>query len=106
MKPFAVVRVKGKQYMVEKDDTIVVDHIAGEVGSEITLDEVLLFAKSTEDVEVGTPLIKKAAVKAKIIEQGKGEKIRVSRFRAKTHYRKTRGFRSILTSLQIMSLTA
>lgn len=96
----AVVRIAGKQYIVAKDSVIDVDHIAGNEGDSLTLNEVLL-TENDGKVVFGTPVLDKSSVKATILKQYRGEKISVRRYKSKVRYRKANGFRHSLTQLRI-----
>jgi len=97
---FAIAQIAGKQYVVAPGDTIIVDHIDGNVGDVITLDSILLYNDGTK-ITVGTPIIPKMKVIAKIASQEKGEKLHVRRYKQKVRYRKTTGFRAHETTLVI-----
>jgi len=102
MSKVAVVKTGGKQYIAKEKDVLVVDRLALEAGVECDLDVVAVF--DTEgDVEVGMPLLDKK-IKAKIVEHVAGDKLRISRFKAKVRYRKVRGFRPKYTKIQILSI--
>lgn len=100
---FAVIRTGGKQYVVKQGDSIVVDYLKGEVESPVELEMLAIGDTETEDVTLGTPVLKDVA-KATILMQDKGEKVRIARYKAKTRNRKVKGFRALLTKLQITSL--
>jgi large subunit ribosomal protein L21 len=97
---FAVVKSGGKQYRVEPGQLLKVDHVAGNVNDEVRLEDVLLFSDDS-GVTVGTPNVAGHTVRATIVEQTKGEKIVVFKFKSKKRYRKTRGHRSQLTVLKV-----
>ena len=97
---YAVIRTGGKQYRVAEGDEIEVDKLEAEKGKAFTFDEVLLFVDG-DKVKIGQPLVKGVKVKAKIIDQIKGKKIRVATFKAKARYRRVKGFRSRLTKVKI-----
>jgi large subunit ribosomal protein L21 len=98
---FAVIRSGGKQYKVAKDDVLSVDRLAGDVGSAITLGDVLML-----DGKAGLPLVSGASVAAEIVEQGRGPKtIAFKKKRRKNTHRK-RGGRSHLTTIKITSISA
>jgi len=105
MNKFAIVKIAGKQYRIFEGDEIVVDKLPEEKGKSIEFDEVLLLADG-EKVHVGQPLVKGAKVKAKIVDELKGEKIRVSIYKSKTRYRKVKGFRAQLTKLKIEKISS
>jgi len=97
---YAVVKIGGSQYKIKEGDELEVDRLSQKEGEEIELPEVLLVVSDGE-VKIGQPQVLEATVKAKIISHFKGEKIRVSRFKAKSRYRKVRGFRPYLTKIKI-----
>lgn len=100
---FAIVEISGKQYKVTQGQTVSVDRMEGDIGSLVTFDRVLLLVDGKKTV-IGTPTVKDAAVEAKIIEQLKGKKIQIRRFKSKVRYRKTRGFRPQLTKIEITAV--
>lgn len=97
---YAVVKIGGSQYKVKEGEEIEVDRLPQKEGEEIELPEVLLVVSDGE-VKIGQPQVSGATVKAKILSHFKGEKIRVSRFKAKSRYRKVKGFRPYLTKIKI-----
>lgn len=97
---FAVVETGSKQYKVEPGQLLKVDHLAGEVDDEVKLEKVLMLSDDN-GVTIGTPAVSGATVRATIVEQTKGEKILVFKFKSKKRYRKVRGHRSQLTVLKI-----
>lgn len=100
---YAVIKASGKQYKVSPGNIIEVDKIEGEAGKSVSFDEVLLSADG-EKIEVGTPYVKGATVTAKIVNQIQGDKVRVSKFKAKSKYRRVTGFRAKLTKLEITAI--
>lgn len=96
---YAVIRTGGKQYKVHSGDVLEVDKLTDDKKS-LVFEEVLL-AVNGDNVKVGKPTVKGAKVLAKLLEQVKGEKIRVMKFKAKSRYRKTTGFRARLSVIQI-----
>jgi len=101
---FAVIQIQGKQYRVAVGDIISVDRMEGEAGDSISIAEVFLVSDG-KSTKIGTPTVKGAAVKAKIISQDKGEKMEVRRYKQKVRYRKHVGFRPQLTKLEIISIS-
>lgn len=97
---FAVIKASGKQYKVSPGLVLEVDKIEGKTGDKVLFDEVLLVGND-DKITVGTPLISGSVVTAKIVDQVKGDKIRVAKFKAKARYRRVTGFRSQLTKIQI-----
>lgn len=100
---FAIIRHLGKQHLVTVGSKIEVNGLGGNVGDTITLSDVLLTSKDGT-IEVGAPILTGKSVTATIEDAGKGEKIRVAKFKAKSRYRKVMGFRPLITGLRITSL--
>lgn len=103
MSNIAVVKTGGKQYIVQVGETIVVDHINSEVGQMLELPVLASFEKDGTTIEIGAPAIDRKAV-AVVQEQGKGDKIRVAKFKSKVRFRRVTGFRPHLTKLVIKSI--
>lgn len=97
---YAVIRTGGKQYRVKPGDVIEVDKLPVLKDQSITFDDVLLWVLDGQ-VKVGTPIVSDVKVKAKVLDQKKGEKIRIAKFKAKVRYRRVMGFRAQLTRIQI-----
>ena len=97
---FAVVKTGGKQYKIAPGQLLTVDRLAGSVDDEIRLDEVLMLSGDS-GITIGTPAVVGAAIRATIVDQTKGEKLRVFKYKSKKRYRKTRGHRSQLTTIKI-----
>jgi large subunit ribosomal protein L21 len=100
---YAVVETGGKQYKVAPGDTLEVERLPAEAGATIELDRVLLVA-GDEGVEVGRPLVAGARVVAEVVEQTKGDKIIVFRYKRKVRYRRKTGHRQRLTRLRIKEI--
>jgi len=99
----AVIKTGGKQYLVSPGDKIKIEKIDKKEGSEITFDEVLLLEKKNK-LEIGNPLVKGAKVIGKIISQGKGKKVIVFKWKAKTRYKVKRGHRQPFTEVEITKI--
>lgn len=97
---YAVIKTGGKQYRVTPGEKLKVEKLAGEVGSSITLDKVLMLADG-ENVTIGSPLIEGASVTATVISHGRGDKVTIFKMRRRKHYRKTQGHRQSYTEIQI-----
>ena len=101
---YAVVETGGKQYKVSPGQTIEVEKLpAG--GDTVELDKVYLIADG-ENVTVGKPTIAGAKVIASVVEEGKGEKVIVYKFKSKVRYRRKRGHRQPYTKLAIKEIIA
>ena len=101
---YAVIKTGGKQYRVSTGEKLKVEHIPADVGAEIVLDQVLLLTNG-DDVTVGTPLVSGAAVTAKVVGHGRGDKVRIFKMRRRKHYRKTQGHRQNYTEIEIVGIT-
>ena len=102
---YAVVSTGGKQYRVQKGETLRVEKIPGEVGSKVILDKVLMVADG-ENIRVGQPLIEKAAVQASIVEQDRAKKILVFKYKRRKRYRRKAGHRQPYTAIRIDGIEA
>jgi len=104
MMQFAVIKTGGKQYKVSEGDVLSVEKLEHKE-DKILFDQVLLIAKD-EDVKVGKPLVSGAKVEAKVIDEGKGKKKMVFRYKNKTRRRKKKGHRQLYTKVQITKISA
>lgn len=101
----AVIKTGGKQYLVKKGDKIKVEKLDGDVGKTITFSEVL-FLSDENKVNVGSPLVKDAKVEGKILQQGKGKKVRGIKHKAKKRYKVKFGHRQMFTEVEIIKLVS
>lgn len=102
---YAVIKTGGKQYRVATGDKLKVEKLPGEVGSDVTLDQVLMVADG-DQVTVGAPLVAGASVQAKVVAHGRGDKIVIFKMRRRKHYRKTQGHRQDFTEIEIGTIAA
>src|SRR5687767_13138839 len=102
---YAVIKTGGKQYRVEAGEKLKVEQIAADIGAEVVLGEVLLLANG-DDVTMGTPLVSGAAVTAKVVSHGRGDKVRIFKMRRRKHYRKNQGHRQNYTEIEIVGIKA
>ena len=103
---FAVVSIAGFQEKVEEGMTLRVPSLAAEVGKLVTFDKVLLFVRGEEGAVVGKPFVSSAAVEAKVLAHGKGDKIRVFKMHRRKRYRRTHGHRQGYTEIEVMKIVA
>lgn len=99
---YAIIETGGKQYRVEEGSKIVVEKLAGEAGSEIKLDKVLMLGGA--DVKVGAPYVENAAVTAEVVEQGRGAKVMLFKRWRRNDSRKLRGHRQDCTTIRVKSI--
>jgi len=105
MKKYAIVKIAGFQYKVAEGDELEVNKLEAEKGKNITFEEVILVAGDGQ-AKIGQPLVKGAQIKAKVLEQLKGKKIRVATYKAKSRQRRVKGFRPLLTRIKIEKITS
>ena len=97
---YAVIQTGGKQYRVKSGEQLKVELLAVEVGATVSFDRVLMLGEG-EGVKVGAPFLDGAAVKATVVAQGRGEKIRIFKMRRRKHYARTQGHRQGFTEVRI-----
>lgn len=100
MKKYAIVKMAGFQFKVSEGDELEIPRIDSEKDKNIVFEEVLLISEDGKN-KFGQPFVKGAQVKAKVIDQTKGVKIRVATYKAKSRQRKVKGFRASLTKIKI-----
>ena len=101
---YAVVRTGGKQYRVAKDAVLKVESLVGDVGSKLTLGEVLLVGGDSP--KLGAPLVKGASVECEILEHGQGEKVIAFKKRRRKNTHRKRGHRQHFTKVKVLGITA
>ncbi len=101
---YARVETGGKQYKVSEGDVITVERLSVSAGDKVTLDKVLVYSDG-ETAKVGAPYVEGAKVEADVLENGKGEKVIIFKFKAKKDYRKKQGHRQPYTMLKIGSIS-
>lgn len=101
---YAIVQTGGKQYKVKSGDTVRVERLDGDVGSKVTLDQVLA-AGEGDGLKYGAPFVSGATVTAKIVEQHRTRKIVVFKYKRRKGYRVKRGHRQHYTALRIEDIT-
>ncbi len=97
---YAVIRSGGKQYRVNQGGSLRVEKLPGEVGSSVTLDEVLMIG-GDGDVKIGTPKVDGAQITGTIVAQGRGQKIRVFKMKRRKGYRRSQGHRQDFTEIRV-----
>ncbi|HIW67117.1 50S ribosomal protein L21 [Dietzia aerolata] len=99
---YAIVKTGGKQYKVAEGDHVKVEKIEGEAGTSVSLSPILVVdgASVTSDSDA----LAKVTVSAEIVEQTKGPKIRIHKFKNKTRYHKRQGHRQKLTVVKITGI--
>lgn len=101
---YAIFRSGGKQYRAEVGSTVDVDRLPNEVGESVVITDVLLVGDEDNTV-IGQPSVEGAAVKTTVVEQFRGKKIIVYKYRQRTNYRRKQGHRQYYTRLKIDAIT-
>ncbi|MBN1227573.1 MAG: 50S ribosomal protein L21 [Deltaproteobacteria bacterium] len=100
---YAVIQTGGKQYKVEPGEELRVEKLDGNVGDEVLFDKVLMVSKD-DKVTIGRPVLDGVNVTAKIIRQGRGQKIVVFKYKQRKGYRKKQGHRQDFTGLKVTAI--
>jgi large subunit ribosomal protein L21 len=102
---YAVFKTGGKQYRATTGDKLKVEKIEAEKGSTIELDQVLMVGEG-EDVKIGSPYLEGGKVTAKVVDHGRGDKIKILKFKRRKHHMKRMGHRQYFTQLEITGIDA
>lgn len=97
---YAVVKTGGKQYRVAVGEKLKVEQIPADIGSQVTLGEVLALGAGSE-VKFGKPTVSGASVTATVVAQGRHDKVKIFKMRRRKHYQKHQGHRQNYTELKI-----
>jgi large subunit ribosomal protein L21 len=99
---YAIVKTGGKQYKVAVGDIVEVEKLDGEPGAEFTFPALLVV--DGDDVTTDAAKLAKVSVTGKVVEQTKGPKIRIHKFKNKTGYHKRQGHRQKLTRVEVTGI--
>ena len=100
---YAIIATGGKQYKVSEGDVIKVEKIDAEAGSTVSFDQVIAVSDGT--LKVGEE-VANATVSATVMEQGRGKKVIVHKYKRKTGYHKKNGHRQAYTQVKIDKINA
>lgn len=100
---YAVFTTGGKQYRASQGDIVRVEKLEAEKGATIELDNVLMVGEG-DDVRIGTPTVDGGKVTAEVVDHGRGEKIRIIKFRRRKHHMKQMGHRQYYTEIKITGI--
>jgi large subunit ribosomal protein L21 len=104
---FAVIETGGKQYLIRTGQTLTIEKITGEEGSDVTFDKVLLLAKDDgSDVQIGKPYLEGVSISATIEKHARDRKIRVVKFKRKIRYKRVIGHRQHFSRVKIGTIGA
>ena len=101
---YAVIKTGGKQYRVAAGEKLKIEQIPADIGAEIVLDRVLLVADG-DNLKMGRPLVAGATVQAKVLTQGRHDKVRIFKLRRRKHYQKHQGHRQNYTEIEITGIS-
>lgn len=100
---YAVIETGGKQYRVQEGDVLTIEKLNVGAGEKVEFDKVLVLAKEG-DLKVGAPYVEGAKVFGEVVENGKGQKVIIYKYKSKKDYRKKQGHRQPYTMVKIESL--
>ena len=102
---YAVIQTGGKQYRVAEGETLRVEKLSASPGEKLSF-VPLLFADDGGNVQVGKPQVSGIKVEAEVVEQGRGKKIVVFKYKRRKSYRRKTGHRQPFTALKITAIRA
>ncbi len=100
---YAVIKTGGKQYRVAANDVVIIERLAGEAGTKIEFNEVLMVGQG-DSVKVGKPLVAGAKVVAELVEQTRGPKLIAFKKRRRKNSRRKKGHRQDLSTVRITEI--
>jgi large subunit ribosomal protein L21 len=100
---YAVIKTGGKQYKVVAGEKLKIEQIPADIGSEITIDQVLAVGEG-ESIKFGAPLVEGASVRVTVVSQGRHDKVRIFKMRRRKHYQKRQGHRQNYTEIQVVAI--
>lgn len=102
---FAVIETGGKQHLVQSGQTLKVEKLETEAGSEVTFDKVLMIAEDDgSQVQIGTPYLEGVTVTGTVEEQGRDKKVRVVKYKRKVRYKRVTGHRQPFTQVTVSEI--
>ena len=102
---YAIIKTGGKQYRVAVGDKLKVETLTAEVGSQVVISDVLAVSDEA-GLKVGVPILEGASVTATVVSHGRGDKVRIFKFRRRKHSMKSAGHRQNYTELKIEAIAA
>jgi large subunit ribosomal protein L21 len=101
---YAVFRTGGKQYRARQGDRLRIERLNAAVGDAVAFDDVLLVGEGA-NVKVGAPLVAGGKVEAKVVSQGRDDKITIIKFKRRAHYKRVKGHRQPFTEVEITAIS-
>ncbi|MGP1924041.1 MAG: 50S ribosomal protein L21 [Arsenophonus sp. NEOnobi-MAG3] len=100
---YAVFQSGGKQHQVTEGQTVRLEKLKFKTGETVEFDQVLMIADG-DNIKIGAPVVEGVKVKAEVIVHGRGEKIKIIKFRRRKHSRKQQGHRQWFTDVKITDI--
>jgi len=101
----AVIELGWNQFTVKQWDVIEVKHLAGEIDLKVQTTALLISDEEGKNTKIWTPIIEWSKVELKIVDQFKWDKVRVFKMKSKKRYARNRGFRPMLTKLEVLAIS-
>jgi large subunit ribosomal protein L21 len=101
---YAVFRTGGKQYRARQGERVRIERLEAGVGDAVAFEEVLLVGEGAK-IKVGAPLVKGGKVEAKVVSQGREDKITIIKFKRRKHYKRVQGHRQSFTEVEITAIS-
>lgn len=102
---YAVIVSGGKQYRVQEGDTLKLESLPGEIGSDYNFEKVLMIGEG-DKIKIGSPLLDACQVTGTIVSNGRHKKIKIIKFRRRKHHEKWQGHRQNYTEVKITQIKA
>ncbi len=102
---YAVIESGGKQHRVEEGEVLKLEKLDAATGDTVSFDKVLMVGEG-ESVKVGAPYVDGGKVTAEVVTQGRGDKVRIIKFRRRKHSRKQQGHRQWFTEVKITGISS
>ena len=100
---YAVFQSGGKQHRVSEGQVVRLEKLELATGATVEFDSVLMVVNG-EDVKIGAPVVAGAKVVAEVVAQGRGDKVKIVKFRRRKHSRKQQGHRQWFTEVKLVTV--
>jgi large subunit ribosomal protein L21 len=103
---FAVIKSGSKQYKLSVGEFFKAEKIEAEIGSKVTISDVLCVFDEKSGPKIGSPFVKGASIECEVLEQGKAPKVIIFKKKRRSNYRRKRGHRQQFTCLKVLSINS
>lgn len=100
----AVIKTGGKQYLVKEGDEIKIEKVSGEKDTALSFEVLMLSDDDGEKLELGTPTLSNTSIQATILEQGRGKKVVIIKYKPKVRYRRKTGHRQPYSKVKVAKI--